>query len=57
MEVKYVNHLASFHNLFTSTDSNVFQLENCGHLGMIEAPEEVASIMNRVLHKHTADIK
>ena len=54
MEVKYVNHLASFHNLFASSDSNVFQLENCGHLGMIEVPNQVASIMNRVLHKHSA---
>ena len=53
MEIKYVNHLASFHNLFASPDSNVFQLKNCGHLGMIEAPNEVALIINRVLHKHS----
>lgn len=50
MEVKYVNHLASFHSSFTSTDSNVFQINNCGHLGMVEAPNEVASIITKVLN-------
>lgn len=52
MEIKYVNHLASFHSLFTSEESNVFQIDNCGHLGMVEAPEEVAAIIARVLNKH-----
>lgn len=51
MEIKYVNHLASFHHLFASFDSNVFQIDNCGHLGMIEAPEEVASIVKQILAK------
>jgi 2-succinyl-6-hydroxy-2,4-cyclohexadiene-1-carboxylate synthase len=52
MEIKYVNHLASFHGLFTSEDSNVFQIDNCGHLGMIEAPDEVASIVYGILSKY-----
>ena len=52
METKYVNHLASFHHLFASPESNVFQLNNCGHLGMIEATEEVAMIVKRVLDNH-----
>ena len=52
MEAKYVNHLASFHPLFSSTESNVFMIPNCGHLGMVEAPEEVAEIIVKVLDKH-----
>ena len=52
MEVKYVNHLASFHHLFASEQSNVFQIKDCGHLGMIEAPEEVASIVSQVLKQY-----
>jgi len=52
MELKYVNHLASFHQLFSSQDSNVFVISNCGHLGMVEAPEEVASIITKVLSKY-----
>lgn len=52
MEIKYVNHLASFHPSFSSGESNVFQIDNCGHLSMIEATDEVASIMSQVLRKH-----
>ncbi|MGB5711488.1 MAG: alpha/beta hydrolase [Waterburya sp.] len=57
MEIKYVNHLASFHRLFISEESNVFQIDNCGHLGMIEAPEEVASIVSKVLGKHQGEVE
>ncbi|WP_319422446.1 alpha/beta fold hydrolase [Pleurocapsa sp. FMAR1] len=52
MEIKYVNHLASFHQLFTSEDSNVFEIPNCGHLAMIEASEEVFAIITKVLNKY-----
>ena len=52
MELKYVNHLASFHHLFSSPDSNVFTIPNCGHLGMIEATDEAASIVTRVLNNY-----
>ena len=49
MELKYVNHLASFHNLFSSQDSNVLKIPNCGHLGMVEAAEEVSLIIAKIL--------
>lgn len=56
MEIKYVKHLASFHHLFSHVDSNVFQIANCGHLGMVEAPDETASIMRKVLEKHLKNV-
>ncbi len=56
MEIKYVNHLASFHSSFASEESNVFQISNCGHLGMIEAPDEVASIISQVLDNHRVQV-
>lgn len=52
MEIKYVNHLASFHQLFASQDSNVFRIPNCGHLGMVEVPDQVASIVSKILNKY-----
>lgn len=52
MEIKYVNHLASFHKLFTAKDSNVFEIPNCGHLGMVERPQETALIITTILNKH-----
>ena len=52
MEIKYVKHLASFHKLFTETDSNVFEIPNCGHLGMVEEPQETALIITKILNKH-----
>ena len=52
MELKYVHHLASFHRLFASPESNVFEIPNCGHLGMIESPEEVTSIIRKILLKY-----
>lgn len=52
MELKYVNHLASFHRLFSSEDGNVFVIPNCGHLGMIESPQEVAALIMRFIGQH-----
>lgn len=52
MELKYVNHLASFHQLFSSQNGNVFIIPNCGHLGMIEFPQEVARLILQVVGKY-----
>lgn len=52
MEIKYVKHLASFHELFNAKDSNVFEVTNCGHLGMVERPQEIALIITSILNKH-----
>jgi 2-succinyl-6-hydroxy-2,4-cyclohexadiene-1-carboxylate synthase len=42
MEPRYVRHLASFHPLFQQQGENVVELENCGHLAMVEHPDAVA---------------
>ena len=52
MELKYVNHLASFHQLFASEAGNVFVIPNCGHLGMIESPQEVGTLIRQVVGKY-----
>ena len=52
MEPKYVNHLASFHQLFAQNGNNVFEIPECGHLSMLEQPEIVASIIIDILKQH-----
>jgi pimeloyl-ACP methyl ester carboxylesterase len=48
MEPRYVHHLASFHHLFGDCGSNVVELENCGHLAMLEQPEAVAETIRAI---------
>jgi 2-succinyl-6-hydroxy-2,4-cyclohexadiene-1-carboxylate synthase len=55
MELKYVRHLASFHALFTSNGSNVIEISNCGHLSMLEQPEEVSAKIVNILMKHCSN--
>jgi pimeloyl-ACP methyl ester carboxylesterase len=52
MESKYVQHLASFHPLFTTPVGNVIEIPNCGHLSMLEQPEEVGMKIREILQQH-----
>ncbi|NET54061.1 MAG: alpha/beta hydrolase [Merismopedia sp. SIO2A8] len=52
MEPKYVNHLASFHPLFQAVGENVSELPNCGHLAMIEQPDQLTERVKEILALH-----
>jgi 2-succinyl-6-hydroxy-2,4-cyclohexadiene-1-carboxylate synthase len=61
MEPKYVRHLASFHYLFQYSGDNVIEIPNCGHLAMLEQPEDVATNIAHIVlmyqeNKSTNDI-
>ncbi len=52
MELKYVKHLASFHQLFQNNCDNVIEIPNCGHLSMVEQPELVGTRIMNILEKY-----
>lgn len=49
MEMKYVEHLASFHHLFQNNINNVFPIDDCGHLAMLEQPVVVSQQIMRLV--------
>jgi 2-succinyl-6-hydroxy-2,4-cyclohexadiene-1-carboxylate synthase len=49
MEVKYVNHLASFHPLFEGVEGNVEILPDCGHMAMVEQPEALTQAIQALV--------
>ncbi|AFY39124.1 alpha/beta hydrolase fold protein [[Leptolyngbya] sp. PCC 7376] len=53
MELKYVYHLASFHHLFGLRGENVTEIQNCGHLAMVEHAEIVSQHLIDILSKNT----
>ncbi len=55
MEPRYVRHLASFHALFKHCGENVLELENCGHLAMVEHPDAVAKQIRDALMQELSD--
>jgi 2-succinyl-6-hydroxy-2,4-cyclohexadiene-1-carboxylate synthase len=49
MEPRYVHHLASFHPSFAGCGCNITELEHCGHLSMVECPDQVAETIRSVI--------
>ena len=49
MELKYVQHLASFHRLFGCCGDNVLEIADCGHMAMVEQTDEVVDRMRLIL--------
>ncbi len=54
MELKYVRHLASFHQLFESNGKNVIEIHNCGHFSMVEQTEIVTSKIFGILKEYSS---
>jgi 2-succinyl-6-hydroxy-2,4-cyclohexadiene-1-carboxylate synthase len=51
MELKYVYHLASFHRSFREGETNVIEIPDCGHMGMLERTEAIARTLRQLLEK------
>ncbi|HEY9827669.1 MAG TPA: alpha/beta hydrolase [Stenomitos sp.] len=49
MEPRYVYHLASFHPGFCDGTSAVIEIPNCGHMGMLEQTDVVASHLHAIV--------
>lgn len=49
MEPLYVRHLASFHRSFDEWGENVLELDDCGHLAMLEQTEAVAQYIQLIV--------
>lgn len=49
MNLRYVNHLAGYLRRAGQGHSPVVEIENCGHLAMVEQPEVVAKVLQTVL--------
>jgi 2-succinyl-6-hydroxy-2,4-cyclohexadiene-1-carboxylate synthase len=52
MEPQYVSHLASFHASFQCRGDNVTEIPSCGHLAMVEQPDQVAAQIRSLLSQH-----
>ncbi len=50
MEEKFVRHLASFHPLFEA--GNVAVLPQCGHMAMVERPDELSNLILEYVKQH-----
>jgi pimeloyl-ACP methyl ester carboxylesterase len=52
MNPEYVRHLASFHYLFRSEDGNTIEIDECGHMSMVEQPDAICDRLREILGKH-----
>jgi len=58
MHPRYVRHLASFHPMFQSTcGSNLTEIDDCGHMAMLEQTERVASRLQEILAAHPVAVE
>jgi pimeloyl-ACP methyl ester carboxylesterase len=49
MHLRYVNHLAGYLNAPRQGQARVIEVENCGHLAMVEQPQAVVKILTEIL--------
>ncbi|WP_017299604.1 alpha/beta fold hydrolase [Nodosilinea nodulosa] len=49
MNPRYVNHLAGYQKHVQARQSPVIEIQNCGHLAMVEQPQVVAKILQDIL--------
>ncbi|MBD2395376.1 alpha/beta hydrolase [Cyanobacterium aponinum FACHB-4101] len=54
MEVQYVKHLASFHQLFQQNQKNVYEIDNCGHFAMLEHTQQVKDYILEIMIEHSS---
>jgi pimeloyl-ACP methyl ester carboxylesterase len=56
MELKYVYHLASFHNKFKAGEQNVIEIPECGHMGMLEQTEAIATVIENIVQQQVTSL-
>ncbi|MFZ4676367.1 MAG: alpha/beta fold hydrolase [Nodosilinea sp.] len=49
MNIRYVNHLAGYLAASSQGQTPVIELENCGHLAMLEQPQAVVKVLREIL--------
>ena len=51
MDLKFVNHLAGYYQAGTTQGSLVTEIENCGHMAMLEQPRQVIHAIKTVVSR------
>ncbi len=55
MEIQYVKHLASFHELFCDRQRNVHEIDDCGHFAMLEHTTKVYEYTLHIIKEEQKD--